>query len=44
MITKEAPAAAPAPTPVAPAAARPGKKRPAWDEVPRWQIYLPLGI
>src|SRR5262249_33898462 len=24
--------------------ARPGKKRRAWDEAPRWQIYLPLGI
>ncbi|KOT98147.1 transporter [Streptomyces sp. NRRL F-4707] len=44
VITKEAPAAAPAPAPAAPAPPRPGKKRPAWDEVPRWQIYLPLGI
>ncbi|MDI6519738.1 carbohydrate ABC transporter permease [Streptomyces coelicoflavus] len=44
MITKEAPAAAPAPTPAVPEAPRSGRKRPAWDEVPRWQIYLPLGI
>ncbi|MEV5954678.1 carbohydrate ABC transporter permease [Streptomyces sp. NPDC051987] len=40
MITEIAPAATPAVTePV-----RPGRRRRAWDEVPRWQIYLPLGI
>ncbi|UYQ66767.1 carbohydrate ABC transporter permease [Streptomyces peucetius] len=31
-------AAAPAPPPA------PGRRRRAWDEVPRWQIYLPLGV
>lgn len=44
MITKEAAVAAPAPARAAPAPPRRTKKRPAWDEVPRWQIYLPLGI
>ncbi|MFG2678106.1 carbohydrate ABC transporter permease [Streptomyces sp. NPDC048392] len=44
MITKEAAPAAPAPVRVAPAPPRHSGKRPAWDEVPRWQIYLPLGI
>ncbi|MFS8204511.1 carbohydrate ABC transporter permease [Streptomyces sp. CWNU-52B] len=33
------------PTPVADEPPRrPGKSRRAWDEAPRWQIYLPLGI
>ncbi|MFI8288244.1 carbohydrate ABC transporter permease [Streptomyces sp. NPDC085614] len=38
-------AAAPAAVPPAPAppAVRRGRRR-AWDEVPRWQIYLPLGV
>ncbi|MER5515043.1 carbohydrate ABC transporter permease [Streptomyces sp. NPDC002763] len=40
MITEIAPETAPAVS----APARPGKKRRAWDEAPRWQIYLPLGI
>ena len=35
---------APAPGPVTSEPARPGKTRRAWDEVPRWQIYLPLSI
>ncbi|MFF3486042.1 carbohydrate ABC transporter permease [Streptomyces sp. NPDC002701] len=46
MITKDIGTIAPA-TP-APAAdeppQRPGKGRRAWDEAPRWQIYLPLGV
>ncbi|MFE2580608.1 carbohydrate ABC transporter permease [Streptomyces sp. NPDC059378] len=46
MITKEATAAAPAPAPERPAprAPRPAKRRRAWDEAPRWQIYLPLSV
>jgi multiple sugar transport system permease protein len=44
VITKEAPAPAPAPVRAGQEPPRPAKKRPAWDEVPRWQIYLPLGI
>ncbi|MGA5081498.1 carbohydrate ABC transporter permease [Streptomyces griseoincarnatus] len=44
MITKEATAAAPAPAPAVPEPPRPVKRRRAWDEAPRWQIYLPLGI
>ncbi|MCG7210689.1 carbohydrate ABC transporter permease [Streptomyces arenae] len=35
---------APATRPVVTGPARPGKRRRAWDEVPRWGIYLPLGI
>jgi len=35
---------APAPERVATEPARPRKKRRAWDEVPRWHIYLPLSI
>ena len=35
---------APAPERVATEPARPRKKRRAWDEVPRWQIYVPLSI
>ena len=40
MITETAPEAGP----VVSAPARPHKRRRAWDEVPRRQIYLPLGI
>ncbi|MER5524435.1 carbohydrate ABC transporter permease [Streptomyces sp. NPDC002677] len=35
---------APETRPVVSVPARPGKRRRAWDEAPRWQIYLPLGI
>ncbi|KUN87499.1 carbohydrate ABC transporter permease [Streptomyces griseoruber] len=45
MITKEATEVAPAPAPVTPAAdQRPRTSHRAWDEVPRWQIYVPLSI
>ncbi|MEU0739761.1 carbohydrate ABC transporter permease [Streptomyces sp. NPDC006134] len=44
MITKEATEVAPAPLRAAPAPPRPAKSHRAWDEVPRWQIYLPLGV
>ena len=45
MITKDVETIAPAvPAPVAEEPQRPGKRRRAWDEAPRWQIYLPLGI
>ncbi|MPY37121.1 carbohydrate ABC transporter permease [Streptomyces adustus] len=44
MITKEAVAVAPAPERPAPRAPRPVKRRRAWDEAPRWQIYLPLSV
>ncbi|AXI86098.1 carbohydrate ABC transporter permease [Streptomyces griseoincarnatus] len=44
MITKEATAAAPAPAPAVPEPPRPTTRRRSWDEAPRWQIYLPLGI
>ncbi|MBT3150659.1 carbohydrate ABC transporter permease [Streptomyces sp. CHD11] len=44
MITKEATVAAPAPARTAPEPPRPAPRRRAWDEAPRWQIYLPLGI
>ncbi|MEU1261873.1 carbohydrate ABC transporter permease [Streptomyces cellulosae] len=44
MITKEATKAAPAPAPAVPEPPRPARRRRAWDEAPRWQIYLPLGI
>ncbi|MDT3723669.1 carbohydrate ABC transporter permease [Streptomyces sp. DSM 41972] len=44
MITKEATAAAPAPAPAVPEPPRTTTRRRAWDEAPRWQIYLPLGI
>ena len=45
MITKEAPEVAPAPAPVTPTAGRrPHRKHRAWDEVPRWQIYVPLSV
>ncbi|MFJ2727484.1 carbohydrate ABC transporter permease [Streptomyces collinus] len=35
---------APAPGRVAAGPARTGGRRRAWDEVPRWQIYLPLSV
>lgn len=45
MITKEAPGIAPAPVPAPPVPdRRPRGKRRAWDEAPRWQIYVPLSI
>ncbi|MEU9190921.1 carbohydrate ABC transporter permease [Streptomyces sp. NPDC048484] len=46
MITKDIDTIAPAaPAPVADEPPqRPRKGRRAWDEAPRWQIYLPLGI
>ncbi|MCZ4506836.1 carbohydrate ABC transporter permease [Streptomyces sp. ActVer] len=46
MITKDIDTVAPAaPAPVADEPPRrPGKRRRAWDEAPRWQIYVPLGI
>ncbi|MBJ6646767.1 carbohydrate ABC transporter permease [Streptomyces griseoincarnatus] len=44
MITKEATPAAPAPARAVPEPPRPTTRRRAWDEAPRWQIYLPLGI
>ncbi|MFE7983773.1 carbohydrate ABC transporter permease [Streptomyces cellulosae] len=44
MITKEATTAAPAPAPAVPEPPLPARRRRAWDEAPRWQIYLPLGI
>jgi multiple sugar transport system permease protein len=45
VITKEAPEVAPAPAPVTPTAdRRPHRKHRAWDEVPRWQIYVPLSV
>ncbi|MFJ6124541.1 carbohydrate ABC transporter permease [Streptomyces griseoviridis] len=44
MITKEAPQVAPAPVRAVPEPPRPAERRRAWDEVPRWQIYLPLSI
>ncbi|MFG2572106.1 carbohydrate ABC transporter permease [Streptomyces sp. NPDC048481] len=45
MITEEATEVAPVPVrpPAAADRRRHGRKR-AWDEAPRWQIYLPLGI
>lgn len=45
MITKEAASAAPAlarTTPEPPRSTQ--RRRRAWDEAPRWQIYLPLGV
>ncbi|MER5434572.1 carbohydrate ABC transporter permease [Streptomyces sp. NPDC002588] len=45
MITKEATEVAPAPAPEIPAADRRPRRKPrAWDEAPRWQIYVPLSI
>ncbi|WP_155054940.1 carbohydrate ABC transporter permease [Streptomyces blattellae] len=41
---KEVGAVAPAARRPAPEPQRPAKKGRAWDEAPRWQIYLPLGI
>ncbi|MCC9685419.1 carbohydrate ABC transporter permease [Streptomyces sp. MNU103] len=43
MITKEATEAA-RPRAAVPEPPRPTTRRRAWDEAPRWQIYLPLGI
>jgi multiple sugar transport system permease protein len=45
VITKEAPEVVPAPVrePAAPDR-RPARPKRAWDEAPRWQIYVPLGI
>ncbi|MDX3577864.1 MULTISPECIES: carbohydrate ABC transporter permease [unclassified Streptomyces] len=45
MITKEAPEVVPAPArePAAPDHS-PARRKRAWDEAPRWQIYVPLGI
>lgn len=45
MSTKEATAVAPAPgRQAAPETPRPARRRQAWDEAPRWQIYLPLSV
>jgi multiple sugar transport system permease protein len=44
VITKAATPVAPAPERAAPEPPRPVKRQRSWDEVPRWQIYLPLGI
>ncbi|WP_328482655.1 carbohydrate ABC transporter permease [Streptomyces sp. NBC_00377] len=45
MITKEATEVTPVPVRVPGAPARrPSRQKRAWDEAPRWQIYLPLGI
>ncbi|MDQ0580219.1 carbohydrate ABC transporter permease [Streptomyces rishiriensis] len=45
MITKEATEVTPVPVPVPGAPdRRPSRQKRAWDEAPRWQIYLPLGI
>ncbi|MFE8015379.1 carbohydrate ABC transporter permease [Streptomyces antibioticus] len=45
MITEEATRAVPVPAPPHPAADRPRRRRPrAWDEAPRWQIYVPLSL
>ena len=44
MSVKEATKAAPAPVRATPEPPRPAKRNRAWDEAPRWQIYLPLGI
>ncbi|MEU3250336.1 carbohydrate ABC transporter permease [Streptomyces sp. NPDC006997] len=42
--TKEAPVAPPARRHAAPQPHRPVRRQRAWDEAPRWQIYLPLSI
>ncbi|MFF6998663.1 carbohydrate ABC transporter permease [Streptomyces sp. NPDC008313] len=47
MITEDAGTRAPAPTApvaVAPPGPRSRKPRRGWDEVPRWQIYVPLSV
>ncbi|MER6954806.1 carbohydrate ABC transporter permease [Streptomyces sp. NPDC000618] len=45
MITKEATEVRPVPVHLPQAAdRRPSKRKRAWDEAPRWQIYLPLTI
>ncbi|WP_376732841.1 carbohydrate ABC transporter permease [Streptomyces broussonetiae] len=42
--TKEAAVVLPAPRRATPQPQRPPKRQRAWDEAPRWQIYLPLSI
>ncbi|MBO7937373.1 carbohydrate ABC transporter permease [Streptomyces antibioticus] len=45
MITEEATRAVPVPAPPHPADDRPRRRRSrAWDEAPRWQIYVPLSL
>ncbi|MEV7451097.1 carbohydrate ABC transporter permease [Streptomyces nigra] len=44
MSVKEATQAAPAPVRPAPVRPRPAGRNRSWDEVPRWQIYLPLSV
>ncbi|MBQ1000801.1 carbohydrate ABC transporter permease [Streptomyces sp. RK62] len=44
MSVKEATQAAPAPVRPAPVRPRPAGRNRSWDEVPRWQIYLPLSL
>ncbi|MET7682910.1 carbohydrate ABC transporter permease [Streptomyces sp. NPDC005423] len=44
MITEEAVQTAPAPTRPAPRPPRPRTARRAWDEAPRWQLYVPLAL
>ncbi|MEV8090832.1 carbohydrate ABC transporter permease [Streptomyces nigra] len=44
MSVKEAAQAAPAPVRPAPVQPRPAGRNRSWDEVPRWQIYLPLSV
>ncbi|MGV9238238.1 carbohydrate ABC transporter permease [Streptomyces nigra] len=44
MSVKEATQAAPAPVCPAPVRPRPAGRNRSWDEVPRWQIYLPLSV
>ncbi|MFJ6927652.1 carbohydrate ABC transporter permease [Streptomyces nigra] len=44
MSLKEATQAAPAPVRPAPVRPRPAGRNRSWDEVPRWQIYLPLSV
>ncbi|MGX1489473.1 carbohydrate ABC transporter permease [Streptomyces tendae] len=44
MSVKEATQAAPAPVRPAPVRPRPVGRNRSWDEVPRWQIYLPLSV
>ncbi|MGW1022677.1 carbohydrate ABC transporter permease [Streptomyces sp. NPDC002577] len=43
MVETTAPAA-PAAVPPAASGPAPGRRKRAWDEVPRWQIYVPLGL
>ncbi|WP_432196677.1 carbohydrate ABC transporter permease [Streptomyces sp. bgisy027] len=44
MSVKEATKPAPAPMRTTPEPPRPAKRHRSWDEVPRWQIYLPLSV